>query len=229
MEKDRPGPRTPSEVTTMLATSAVIPVAATWHWLRGLAGRRRLTAQPDPAPDTAGAEQAVPQAVLFDRDGTLVDDVAYNGDPARVVPVPGARGARPPEGAGIPTAVITNQSGVARGLLTLEQFRAVNQRIEELLGPVGPWFVCPHGPDEGCDCRKPAPGLVLQAAEALGVPASACAVIGDIGSDIEAARAARARGVLVPTPKTRPEEVAEAPEVARDIVSAVERLLGEPA
>lgn len=130
---------------------------------------------------------------------------------------------------GIPTAVITNQSGVARGLLTLEQFRAVNQRIEELLGPVGPWFVCPHGPDEGCGCRKPAPGLVLQAAEALGVPASACAVIGDIGSDIEAARAARARGVLVPTPKTRPEEVAEAPEVARDIVSAVERLLGEPA
>jgi histidinol-phosphate phosphatase family protein len=104
---------------------------------------------------------------------------------------------------------------------------AVNRRIEELLGPLGPWFVCVHGPEDGCSCRKPAPGLIVDAAEALGVEPRRCAVVGDIGSDVEAARAAGARGVLVPTARTRLEEVAAAPEVAPDLPTAVTRLLGE--
>lgn len=178
---------------------------------------------------TAGAggrRGTTPQAVLFDRDGTLVVDVPYNGDPERVVPTPGARQALDRlRGAGVPVAVVSNQSGVARGLLTPEQVEAVNRRVEELLGPLGPWLVCPHGPDDGCGCRKPAAGLVQAAASALGVPPERCAVIGDIGADMEAARAAGARGVLVPTPATRPEEVAAAPEVAPDLPSAVELLL----
>lgn len=130
----------------------------------------------------------------------------------------------------IPTALITNQSGVARGLVTRQQVDAVNARMEELLGvPIGPKLVCPHAPDDGCACRKPAPGLVRQAAAALGVRPEDCAVVGDIGSDMEAARAAGARGVLVATPITRREEVDAAGEVAPDVLSAVRLLFEEAA
>jgi histidinol-phosphate phosphatase family protein len=167
--------------------------------------------------------------VLLDRDGTLVVDVPYNGEPDRVQPMPGAREALERlRSAGVRTAVISNQSGVARGLISEEQVRAVNARVDELLGPLGPWLVCTHGPDDGCDCRKPRPGLVLRAAKALGVGAERCAVVGDIGADVEAARAAGARAVLVPTPRTRREEVAAAPETAPDLEAAVAKLLGEP-
>ena len=168
-----------------------------------------------------------PAAVLFDRDGTLVVDVPYNGDPDRVEPVAGAREALERlRAAGVPTAVVSNQSGIARGLLTPAQVDAVNARLEDLVGPLGPVLVCPHGPDDGCPCRKPAAGLVLQAAAVLGVPPERCAVVGDIGADVGAALAAGARPVLVPTPVTLPEEVAAAPEVAPDLRAAVDLLLG---
>jgi len=171
-----------------------------------------------------------PAAVLFDRDGTLVVDVPYNGDPARVRAMPGARAAVARlRGAGVPTGVVSNQSGVARGRITPAQVAAVNARVDALLGPFGAWAWCPHGPEDGCACRKPRPGLVLQAAAALGVDPADCAVVGDIGADVEAARAAGARGVLVPTPVTRPDEVAAAPEVAPDLRAAVALLLaGDP-
>ena len=100
------------------------------------------------------------------------------------------------------------------------------RRVDELLGPLDPWAVCPHAPDDGCTCRKPEPGLIRRAADALGVAPERCAVVGDIGSDVEAARAAGARAVLVPTPRTRPEEVEAAPEVASDLGGAVALLLG---
>jgi histidinol-phosphate phosphatase family protein len=165
--------------------------------------------------------------VLFDRDGTLVVDVPYNGDPDRVVAMPGAREAVGRlRAAGVPTAVVSNQSGVARGRIRAEQVEAVNRRVEELLGPMGPWLVCVHGPDDGCGCRKPAPGLIRAAAVALGVDPADCVVIGDIGSDVEAARAAGAGSVLVPTATTREEEVAAAPVVATDLLAAVDLLLG---
>lgn len=182
-------------------------------------------------PSVVGARAAArPLAVLFDRDGTLVADVPYNGDPGRVQPVDGAREALARlRAAGVPTAVVSNQSGVARGLLTRAQVDAVNARLDALVGPLGPVFVCEHGPADGCTCRKPAPGLVLQAAAALGVPPERCAVVGDIGADVGAALAAGARPVLVPTPLTRPEEVAAAPEVAPDLRAAVDLLLGKPA
>lgn len=166
--------------------------------------------------------------MLFDRDGTLVHDRPYNGDPALVAPAPTAAAALAAlREAGLPTAVVSNQSGIARGLLSPAAVEAVNERIEQLIGPVGPWLVCPHGPDEGCRCRKPAPGLVYDAATALGVPPTQCALIGDIGADVEAALAAGARPVLVPTAATRPEEIAAAPEVAADLLSAVRLLLAD--
>jgi histidinol-phosphate phosphatase family protein len=223
-----PGPPTPAEVAAMAVTSALLPPAATWHWLKGWLRLPRLLAdtarapQPSPRPTPR-----VPKAVLFDRDGTLVVDVPYNGDPGRVVAMAGAREAVGRlRGAGVATAVVSNQSGVARGLIRGEQVAAVNRRVEELVGPVGPWFVCPHGPGDGCGCRKPAPGLIRAAAGALGVDPSDCVVVGDIGSDMEAARAAGARGVLVPTGRTRREEVETAPVVAPDLIAAVELLLG---
>jgi HAD superfamily hydrolase (TIGR01662 family) len=218
----------------MLLTSTLLPAAATGHWLAGL--HRRQLADTSRAPQliragtpiSTSARNGRPEAVLLDRDGTLVVDVPYNGDPGRVVPARGAREVLDRlRAAGVPLAVVSNQSGVARGLLTRDEVEVVNRRIEELLGPLGPWIYCPHGPDEGCGCRKPAPGLVKRAAEELGVDPERCVVIGDIGSDVEAARAAGSRGILVPTRRTRPEEIKAAPEGVPDLRTAVDLLLRE--
>jgi histidinol-phosphate phosphatase family protein len=223
-----PGPRTADEVGRMLWTSLLMPPVAAFHWARGTARARRLVADDAGAP-RPDPRAAPPLAVLFDRDGTLIEDVPYNGDPRRVRAMPGARAAvERLRSAGLELAVVSNQSGVGRGLLDESQVAAVNRRVGELLGPLGPWLVCPHAPHEGCRCRKPAPGLVLRAAERLGVPAARCAVIGDIGADVEAATAAGARPVLVPTPRTRREEIAAAPEVAPNLAAAVDLLLSEP-
>ncbi|KOX10582.1 haloacid dehalogenase [Micromonospora sp. NRRL B-16802] len=165
-------------------------------------------------------------AVLLDRDGTLIEDVPYNGDPEKVRPVPGARAALDRlRAAGLRLAVVTNQSGLARGFFSEEQMRAVHARVEELLGRFDAWLVCPHDDADGCDCRKPAPGLVHAAAQELGTSASRCVLVGDIGRDVAAALAAGAAGVLVPTPVTRPEEIAAAGWVAGDLPSAVEEIL----
>ncbi|WP_436798841.1 HAD-IIIA family hydrolase [Micromonospora profundi] len=165
-------------------------------------------------------------AVLLDRDGTLIEDVPYNGDPEKVRPVPGARAALDRlRAAGLRLAVVTNQSGLARGYFSEEQMRAVHARVEELLGRFDAWLVCPHDDADGCDCRKPAPGLVHAAARELGTSPSRCVVVGDIGRDVAAALAAGAAGVLVPTPVTRPEEIAAAGWVAGDLPSAVEEIL----
>ncbi|MFF9622859.1 D-glycero-alpha-D-manno-heptose-1,7-bisphosphate 7-phosphatase [Streptomyces griseosporeus] len=168
------------------------------------------------------------RAVLFDRDGTLVEDVPYNGDPEQVRPVPGAREALERlRSHGVRTGVVTNQSGVGRGLIGHADMRRVNERVDELLGPFDVWAVCPHAPDDGCHCRKPQPGLVLWAAGRLCTPPDRIAVVGDIGADVEAARRAGAHGILVPTPVTRPEEIAAAPRVAENLAAAVRRLLPE--
>jgi len=165
--------------------------------------------------------------VLFDRDGTLIVDVPNNADPARVIPMPAARGALARlRDAGVATAVVTNQSGVALGRLRPDDVRAINERTESLLGPLGPILMCVHAPEAGCSCRKPAPGLIIAAAHALGVSPRDCVVIGDIGADVEAARAAGARAILVATPVTRPEEIAAAPLVASDLDAAVTAVLG---
>ncbi|WP_446219715.1 HAD-IIIA family hydrolase [Micromonospora sp. IBHARD004] len=167
-------------------------------------------------------------AVLLDRDGTLVEDVPYNGDPEKVRPVPGAREALDRlRTAGLRLAVVTNQSGLARGLFTHDELRRVNARVEELLGPFDAWQICPHGERDGCGCRKPAPGLVRAAARALGTSPTRCVMVGDIGADMEAAAAAGAAGIMVPTPATRPAEVAAAPTVVEDLPAAVARILDQ--
>ena len=177
---------------------------------------------------SAGPTRTAPRAVLFDRDGTIVVDVPYNGDPALVQPMPGARevldGLR---ARGIPVGVVTNQSGIARGLITRDQVDAVNARVEELLGPFDVWELCPHGSADGCACRKPAPGMVLAACSRLGLEAADVALIGDIGADMGAAAAAGARAVLVPTDVTLEDEIRAAPAVARTLAEAVDTLWTE--
>jgi HAD superfamily hydrolase (TIGR01662 family) len=211
-----PGPRDAREVRRMLLTSALIPFAATWHTARGT--WRSRDAQP---------WRGAPDLVLLDRDGTLVYDVPYNGDPGEVEPLPGSRDALDRlRAAGVRLGVVTNQSGIASGLVTEEQVGAVNRRVEELLGPFDVWQMCPHGRDDGCGCRKPAPGMVKAACHEVDVPPAQCVVIGDIGSDVDAAQAAGARGILVPTAQTRPEEVANATVVAPDLSTAVDAVLG---
>jgi HAD superfamily hydrolase (TIGR01662 family) len=214
-----PGPRTAPEIGRMLVTSIAIPPVACWHRMVGELRWWRVS------PATA-----VPAAVLFDRDDTLVHDMPYNTDPAAVVPMPGAREALDRlRDAGIPVGVVTNQSGVARGLISSEQLALVNARVSELLGPFDAWSVCLHREDDGCGCRKPAPGLIKDAAAQLGVPVDRCVVIGDIGADVTAAAAAGARGILVPTARTLRQEIRSAAEVAVDIAAAVELALsGRP-
>lgn len=183
-----------------------------------------------PAPHgSAGRPGRRPAAVLFDRDGTLVHDVPYNADPDRVRAIPGVSEAlRLVREAGIATGVVSNQSGIGRGLLTHEDVRRVNARVDELLGAFDVWVYCPHHPDSGCSCRKPRPGLVADAARRLGVRTEECVLIGDIASDVHAARAAGAEGILVPNAATRPAEVAAEADRAPDVLAAVRRVLARP-
>ncbi|QUH00650.1 HAD-IIIA family hydrolase [Saccharopolyspora erythraea] len=218
-----PGPRDPAEVARMLFTSALIPPVATWHRLRGelRQARRRRRHRKRPA------------VVLFDRDDTLIHDVPHNGDPACVRPVAGVRAALDLlRTNGIRVGVVSDQSGVARGLVDESEVAAVNREVERHLGPFGTWQVCVHGDADGCDCRKPAPGLIERAAAELHVPTSACVVIGDTGADVDAASAAGARAILVPTERTLAPEIQWAwqnAEVARTVPEAVTRILAEAA
>lgn len=170
----------------------------------------------------SNTRDGAPRAVLFDRDGTLVVDVPYNGDPGKVTVMPTVRAAlRMLRAAGIPIGVVTNQSGIARGLISREQVDAVNRRIDELLGPFDVWQLCPHLPEDACTCRKPQPGMILEAARELGLDPAEVAVVGDIGADVMAAQSAGCRSVLVPTPITRTQEVIDADLVAPDVASAI--------
>ncbi|MGI8887508.1 MAG: HAD-IIIA family hydrolase [Nocardioidaceae bacterium] len=210
-----PGPRNFAEICRMVTTSAAIPAVAAWHSMVG--ARRHRDAQPWRGP---------PDLVLFDRDGTLIRDVPYNGDPELVEPVAGAREALDAlRERGVHVGVITNQSAVGAGRITPEQLDAVHARVEQLLGSFDVWQICPHARDEGCSCRKPAPGMVKDACELLGIEPQRCVVVGDIGSDVDAAQAAGAVGILVPTPATRPEELRAAASVACDLRDAVSEML----
>ncbi|HEU4997472.1 MAG TPA: HAD-IIIA family hydrolase [Lapillicoccus sp.] len=211
-----PGPRDWPEVRRMLLTSAVIPAAATWHSARGAWQHRR-----------AEPWRGAPDVVLFDRDGTLVHDVPYNGRPELVRPVDGAADALDRlRGAGVRIGLVTNQSGVGSGRITHDDVLAVNRRVEAELGPFDTVQWCPHRPDEGCSCRKPAPGMVVRACAELGADPARCVLVGDIGADVRAAEAAGGVGILVPTAATRAAEVDTAERVHPDLDSAVTAILG---
>jgi len=215
-----PGPRDAREIATMAATSVAIPFAAV---RARLGARLRLRAT---LADAARAPQPTPAAVLFDRDGTLVVDAPHNRLAAGVVPIAGARAALDRLRArGTLVGIVTNQSRVGEGALAPNELAAIHARVEELLGPFDVVLACTHRADAACACRKPAPGLVLAAAERLGVSPEDCVVIGDIGSDCEAARRAGARAILVPDAVTLRAEIDAAPVVARSLTAAVDEML----
>lgn len=142
------------------------------------------------------------RALLFlDRDGTLMADVGYPNDPTQVRLLPGAADAvRGLADLGFVPVVVSNQSGMARGLITPAQADAVHGRFvstfREASGLTLPCYYCPHGPDDGCDCRKPAPGLLLRAASEQGMVGMPGVMVGDKPSDGDAGRAAGYDGLL---------------------------------
>jgi D,D-heptose 1,7-bisphosphate phosphatase len=146
------------------------------------------------------------KAILIDKDGTLIQDVPYNTDLARVVLAPGVvKGLRLFRQAGFALAVITNQSGIARGYFKEADFDVLMRGICAML-PVqlDGWYYCPHHPEGSvaayavhCDCRKPKPGLILEAADKLGIDLSVSWMIGDILDDVEAGNRAGCGSVLI--------------------------------
>jgi len=131
------------------------------------------------------------KAVFIDKDGTLVPDVPYNVNPRRVRLVAEAgRALRYMRDAGYKLIVISNQSGIAQGLFKEQELIPINQRIQSLLASydveIDAFYYCPHGPGDGCECRKPRPGMILRAAGDHAIDLQSSWVIGDILNDVEA-------------------------------------------
>jgi histidinol-phosphate phosphatase family protein len=176
-------------------------------------------------------------AVFLDRDGTLVDDPGFLRRPEDVVLFPGAAAAvRRLNQAGWPVIVVTNQSGIARGLLTEAEYRAVERRVDELLAREGAHLTatyhCPHYPSISgpCECRKPGLLLYQQAAEAWEVALDHSWWVGDRPSDVLPALAVGGKAILVGTGHgDRDRGAAAAPGAlfAADLGQAVELLLAE--
>jgi len=146
------------------------------------------------------------RAAFLDRDGTIMVERGFLADPTGVELITGAAGAlRALRDAGYALVVVTNQSGIARGYYGLEEFRAVQARLEEVLAAEGirldGVYLCPHHPDVGepCDCRKPRTGLYRQAAAELGLDLAHSLFIGDRLSDVQAAQQLGGTGILLRT------------------------------
>jgi D-glycero-D-manno-heptose 1,7-bisphosphate phosphatase len=145
---------------------------------------------------------AADKVVILDRDGTLVIDRGYLSDPAGLEFEPGAaEGMKWLYSRGYRLVVITNQSGVGRGLFTIERVEAMNERLNVMAQGAGVElagiYYCPHAPDDGCACRKPAQELMTRAASELGFDPKSAIMIGDKESDIEFGRRAGATTVLI--------------------------------
>lgn len=155
-----------------------------------------------PVPSGGLAEN--PRTVFLDRDGTIIEDRHYLADPDAVALLSGAAsGLRRLQAAGMALVVVSNQSGLARGLISAEALTAVEGRFRSLLASEGITlagiYTCPHAPEAGCDCRKPRSGLARRAAAELHLDLRHCMVVGDKPADIGLARDLGATAVLVRT------------------------------
>jgi D-glycero-D-manno-heptose 1,7-bisphosphate phosphatase len=145
-------------------------------------------------------------AVFVDRDGTVIEETGYLSDPDKVKVLHNASQALGRlNRMGVPVIVISNQSGVARGMFTVEDVERVNQRMRDLLATEGAFvdaiYFCTHHPDYDieCDCRKPRPGLLIAASNELGISLSQSFMVGDKLIDIQAGKAAGTSSVFVRT------------------------------
>src|SRR5919106_5893166 len=142
--------------------------------------------------------------IVLDRDGTLIEEREYLSQPEQVTLIPGAALAvRELQQMGFGLVVITNQSGLGRGIFDQAQLDRIHERFKQLLHREGVWldgiYVCPHKPDDNCACRKPRLGLLQKAARELGFNLANCIVIGDKACDIEMGHGAGALTFLVRT------------------------------
>jgi len=171
--------------------------------------------------------------VFLDRDGTLVRDHGYTHRLEDYALLPGVVPAlRRLAAAGFGLAIVTNQSGIGRGLFTLADYHAFERHLEADLAQQGVHiaasFFCPHRPEDGCACRKPAPGLLLRARDVLGAELARSHVIGNDRRDVEAGLAAGcARGVWIASEP--PLALPPGALWAVDLGQAAERLLSIPA
>ncbi len=145
--------------------------------------------------------------IILDRDGVINQDSdAFIKSPEEFVPIPGSLEAiaRLSQN-GWRVVVATNQSGIARGLFDLEMLSRIHAKlhaqVEALGGTIEAILYCPHGPDDGCSCRKPKPGLFLEIAERLQTSLATVPAVGDSLRDLQAAQAVGARPILVRTGK----------------------------
>ena len=167
------------------------------------------------------------RAIVFEVNDTLVRTSGpHGGRSGRVAPAPLAvEAVAAVRHAGLPVGVVSTPQRLAATHAGGEQ-ESLNAQVRAILGPFDTWRSCGHSPRDGCPCRAPAPRLVLEAAQDLGVPSHEVAVISDIGPDMKAAQAAGAVGILVPSARTLTAELDEVPLVAPDLISAVEAVLG---
>jgi D-glycero-D-manno-heptose 1,7-bisphosphate phosphatase len=175
------------------------------------------------------ADTSRPQAALLDRDGTIIVDHHYLNNASKVELLPGAAEAiRRLASKGIPSIVCTNQSGIARGAISLAQYRAVRLRMEDLLRAEGAalldTFSCPHHPDVTgpCPCRKPDTGLYERAAALHRLDLSRCLYAGDRYRDVAACTVFRGRGIFV---ESRVSEAADLDRAVAEGMSTAPSLL----
>lgn len=173
------------------------------------------------------------RAVFLDRDGTIIDDTGYPADPAAVRLLPGAaRAIARLNAAGLAALVVTNQSGIARGLLDQAAYRAVARQLDALLADAGArldgHYHCPHHPDYTgpCECRKPGPLLYQRAAEEHRLDLPGSWWVGDRERDVVAAERFGGRGILVGHRGADGPAAARFPAVP-DLEAAVDLILGE--
>ena len=163
----------------------------------------------------------LPTAVFLDRDGTIIEDAHYLSDPGQLRLMDGAAEAIARINAAlIPVIVITNQSGIGRGYFTIDDHRAVTQRLDELLAAksahIDASYFCPHAPEDACECRKPGVLLFTRAAdEHSGVDLARALYVGDRMRDIDPGLAFGGTAVLVPSRDTPADEIERAERVAR--------------
>ena len=164
----------------------------------------------------------LPTAVFLDRDGTIIEDRHYLSRPEEVTLLPGAGDAIARINALlIPVIVVTNQSGIARGILTVEDHNRVTERLDELLREHGAHldatYFCPHAPEDACDCRKPGTLLFRQAAhDHPEINLTRALYIGDKLRDLEPGLTLGGQAVLVPSAETPQSEIAAAHTPALD-------------
>jgi D-glycero-D-manno-heptose 1,7-bisphosphate phosphatase len=181
-----------------------------------------------------------PRLVFLDKDRTLVVDAPSSTDPWIMRLAPGAaEGTRLLSAAGYQLVVVSNQPGVALGAFDESALIGVAGRLRELLGDAGAaltgFCYCPHHPNgivvpygRACSCRKPAPGLIVGAAAALGADAGHCWMVGDILDDVEAGHRAGCRTVLVDNGDERdwtPHPMRRPHHVARDLAAAARAII----